>query len=80
MPLLNPKQFDEKHLEKIRALEKELDVVVAAFEPQLRPAALSEEQLDRLRAAERELSAVLIALDAHSVNVVTGREHHGRQQ
>jgi hypothetical protein len=80
MPLLNPKQFEEDHLEKIRALEKELDLVVVAFEPQLRPATLSEEPLDRLRAAERELSAVLIALDAHSVNVVTGREHNGRQQ
>ena len=54
---------DPQHLEKIRALEQELGIVLLALEPRFYPATLSKEQQERLRALERELSVVLVAYE-----------------
>jgi hypothetical protein len=56
----------EDQLGTIRAFEKELGVVIVAYEPQLHLATLSDEQIERLREMERELSAVLVAFEPHS--------------
>lgn len=60
------KRVEDEAVTSLRALEKELGVVVLAIEPKLHVADLTDQQLDRLRSAERDLGVVLIAYDAHS--------------
>jgi len=60
------KKLKDENVTSIRALERELGVVVLAIEPKLHLADLSDQQLERLRKAEKELGGVLIAYDAHS--------------
>ena len=52
---------EEKHLEKINALESELGAVVVAYEPTYKPATLNKDQVAKLRAVEAELGLILVA-------------------
>lgn len=84
MPLLNPKQFEKEHLEKIRALEKNSTWSYSLSSRSSGPPPL----VGAVKSAPRgRMGAVkLIALDAHSVNVVTdanttvGNNSRGLQQ
>ena len=53
--------LDQENLEKVSALESELDAVVVAYEPTYMPASLNEEQVAKLRAMEGELGLILAA-------------------
>jgi hypothetical protein len=64
---------DEKCIEKIRAIEEELGVVLIATEPKLYNATLTEQQIERLRMVERELGVVLLAYEAHSAFITAIR-------
>jgi hypothetical protein len=54
---------DPRQIEKIRALERDLGVVVLVLEPKYRPAVLTNEQLKRLAELEQELRVALVAYE-----------------
>lgn len=54
---------DPRQIEKIRALEQDLGVVVLVMEPAYRPAVLTNDQLKRLAQLEQDLGVALVAYE-----------------
>lgn len=56
-------RLNKDEINKLQALEKELNKIVLAYEPEPGSpyARLSEDQVQRIRALERELGVVLLA-------------------
>jgi hypothetical protein len=56
---------NEKDVEKIQALEKEIGMTILAFPERPKAANLSEEDLKKIKALEKKLCVRLVAYDTH---------------
>ncbi len=54
-------QLDHDRMQKLQTLERELDTVIVAVEPQAKVADLEASKLHRLQQAEKELGVILLA-------------------
>ncbi len=55
--------LDQRQLDRLHDLERELGKVIVAFEPVVRLASLSADEIERLKATEQELGVVLVAYE-----------------